>query len=638
PNMEVRVFNPFVRGRMRVTQLLGRFTELNRRMHNKLFVADGQLAVVGGRNLIDDYFGLGKEICYRDFDLLAMGPVVSQAEHAVDQYWSSQWAYPISSLVKPPSQAEADRELHRFSERVAADRANFPYALPHDRDTALAFLVQFRRKGIWCPAELVYDDPNSVANPAEAPPGRVWKKVNELAMQAQHEIVIENPYLLPEPKMPTVRALRERGVQLRMLTNSLGTADEVPLNAHYAKARPEMVDLGVELYELKPDAASRALYTTRPATSKARLGAARKGHGVRPQDGGHRIVQPRSALDEPGHRNGVHRAEPTAGGAGSRCLRPRLRARERLAHRRRRRRGLRRLDHPEPSAAARRAARSGQRVAALPPVDRADPAHRPLALRNRLHARGEIVILRALGFGVVGVRRFSPSATTGLLSAAAGPPRRSVGSPGGARGSLGLRCDLLGGCTAIDCAADHLVEDRGEEQPEDRDAEHPAEHRDAECEAHLGPGAGRRDQGDDAEDEGERRHDDRPQPGATGLDDRLVARLPLFLELLGELHDQDGVLGGEADQYDQTDLREDVVVRANRPDTGDGGQEAHGHDQDDGARQRPALVLAGQHHEDQERAEREHEDGGVAGEDLLERQLGPLEAQSRRKLGLGPRL
>ena len=92
---------------MRITQLLGRFTELNHRMHQKLFVADGQLAVVGGRNLIDDYFGLGKEICYRDFDLLAMGPVVSQAEAAFDQFWNSQWAYPISSLEEPPSQRGA---------------------------------------------------------------------------------------------------------------------------------------------------------------------------------------------------------------------------------------------------------------------------------------------------------------------------------------------------------------------------------------------------------------------------------------------------------------------------------------------------------------------------------------------------
>jgi putative cardiolipin synthase len=271
PNMEVRVFNPFVRGRMRTLQLLGRFTEINRRMHNKLFIADGQLAVVGGRNLIDDYFGLGKEICYRDFDLLAMGPVVSQTEAAFDQYWNSRWAYPISSLEKPPSQAERDAALARFSQQVAADRANFPYALPHDRDSALAWLVAFRGKGIWGPAEAVYGDPNSVANPAKAPPGRTWEKMNALASQAEHEIVIENPYLLPEPKMPTVRALRARGVQLRMLTNSLATTDEVPVNAHYANARPELVNLGVDLYEMKPYAASRALYIARPATSQARL-------------------------------------------------------------------------------------------------------------------------------------------------------------------------------------------------------------------------------------------------------------------------------------------------------------------------------------------------------------------------------
>ena len=126
PNIEIRVFNPFSRGRMRLTQLLGRFTQLNPRMQKKLFIADGQAAVVGGRNLIDDYFGLGKEICYRDFDLLAIGPVVSQAEAAFDQSWNSQWSYPISSLVKPPSQAEWDQELARFSERLAADATNRP--------------------------------------------------------------------------------------------------------------------------------------------------------------------------------------------------------------------------------------------------------------------------------------------------------------------------------------------------------------------------------------------------------------------------------------------------------------------------------------------------------------------------------
>ena len=220
----------------------------------------------------DEYFGMGKEICYRDFDLLAIGPVAADAEAGFDRYWNSQWTYPISSLVKPASQAEVDQALARFSARVAADRANFPYALPHDRDAALAWLLQFRGKVVWAPAELVYDDPNSVANPANAPPGMVWNKMAYLANHAEHELVLENAYLLPKPKMPAVRALRERGVELRMLTNSLASTDEVPVKAHYANSRREMVDLGVELYEMKPNAASRELYIARPATSKAHLG------------------------------------------------------------------------------------------------------------------------------------------------------------------------------------------------------------------------------------------------------------------------------------------------------------------------------------------------------------------------------
>src|SRR4029077_20985734 len=145
-------------------------------------------------------------------------------------------------------------------------------ALPHDGDSALAWLGQFHGKVVWGPAELVHDDPNSVANPADAPPGVVWDKMAALTRQAEHEFVVENAYLLPNPNMPTARALRERGVELRMLTNSLASTDEVPVNAHYANSRQQLVDLGVQLYEMKPHAASRELYIARPATSKAHLG------------------------------------------------------------------------------------------------------------------------------------------------------------------------------------------------------------------------------------------------------------------------------------------------------------------------------------------------------------------------------
>jgi putative cardiolipin synthase len=95
--------------------------------------------------------------------------------------------------------------------------------------------------------------------------------MDALANQAEHEIVIENAYLLPNPGMPGFRAWRERGVRVRALTNSLATTDEVPVNAHYANVRPELVALGMELYEMKPFAASRALYIAHADTSKAHL-------------------------------------------------------------------------------------------------------------------------------------------------------------------------------------------------------------------------------------------------------------------------------------------------------------------------------------------------------------------------------
>jgi putative cardiolipin synthase len=272
PNIEVRVFNPYARGTMRVLQYIGRFNELNRRMHNKVFVADGKVAVIGGRNLSDDYFGMGKKLSFRDFDLLAIGPVVTQAEGAFDLYWNSRWAYPISSLAKPAPRAKREQTLSTFHEKLKEDLAQFPYALPRDRNDALAWLERFRGKAIWGPAEVVYNDPSRAGKPSKAPPGVVWERMRALAQQAQHEIVAENAYLVPEQKhAPGYRELRDRGVTLRLLTNSLASTDVVPVNAHYAKTRPELVDMGVELYEMKPWAASRELYLAHAAKSKAHL-------------------------------------------------------------------------------------------------------------------------------------------------------------------------------------------------------------------------------------------------------------------------------------------------------------------------------------------------------------------------------
>jgi putative cardiolipin synthase len=272
PNIEVRVFNPYARGWFRLLQYIGRFTELNRRMHNKLFVADGKVAVVGGRNLTDDYFGLGKKYSFRDFDLLAIGPVVTQAEHIFDQYWNSKWAYPITSLRKPAPRAKQEQSLKRFNDKLKEDLATFPYALPRDRNEALAWLVQFEGKAIWGPAEVVSNNPNRAGKPSKAPPGVVWDKMVSLAMQSKYEIVAENAYLVPEERRaPGYHELRERGVTLRLLTNSLASTDVVPVNAHYAVSRPRLAEMGVELYEMKPWAESRSLYIGNIAKNQGHL-------------------------------------------------------------------------------------------------------------------------------------------------------------------------------------------------------------------------------------------------------------------------------------------------------------------------------------------------------------------------------
>jgi hypothetical protein len=118
------------------------------------------------------------------------------------------------------------------------------------------------------------------------------------------------------------------------------------------------------------------------------------------------------------------------------------------------------------------------------------------------------------------------------------------------------------------------------------------------------PGAGRQHQRHHAHDEGKAGHQDGAQPQPGGMDGGLDGFLAADLQLAGEFHDQDGVLAGQPDQHEQADLGEDVVVAARQPDTGDGAEQAHRHDQDDRQRQEQAFILGGQHQEDQQHAER----------------------------------
>ena len=103
PNVELRLYNPFPAGRdsalLRLAALLGDFGRLNRRMHNKLFIADARAAIVGGRNLADAYFMRSDEGNFIDFDLLCVGQVVLELSGHFDTFWNSEFAVPLQALA-----------------------------------------------------------------------------------------------------------------------------------------------------------------------------------------------------------------------------------------------------------------------------------------------------------------------------------------------------------------------------------------------------------------------------------------------------------------------------------------------------------------------------------------------------------
>lgn len=270
PNIEVRIFNPFIERRgSRALEWLRRFSHVNHRMHNKMLIVDGQALVVGGRNIADSYFGFDSEVTFRDLDLLAVGALALDAEQAFDLYWNSPWAFPIGNLhrhnYKPEESAVLLAELRKT---LARTEAKLPRRKSEPAEERLGRLDDDGRDIVWAPGELVYDRPEKIAARKLHEPSPAAARTALIASQAQHELVVEAAYFVPPKKLTLVHALRQRGVSIRILTNSLASTDLVPVHAEYAKSRRGLVEAGAQLFELDAWAASRSFYVAPP---RARL-------------------------------------------------------------------------------------------------------------------------------------------------------------------------------------------------------------------------------------------------------------------------------------------------------------------------------------------------------------------------------
>ena len=259
PNIEIRIFNPSA-ARTKVGKILAfasEFRRLNRRMHNKTFVVDAAMGIVGGRNIGDEYFDLHPEMNFLDRDVLAQGPVVQAMASNFDAYWNSAWSYPINLLSHGREGDAATIARFEATRAAAADTTGFPQAPVEDAVAAHATLQREMERAVWAPAELVFDPPAQEMTADTDQPQRTARTLQRIVEQTDFELLIESAYLiLGDSQLHLLEQLRARGVRVDAVTNSLASNDLTANHAGYARRRPAMLAAGLNLFELKPDAAA----------------------------------------------------------------------------------------------------------------------------------------------------------------------------------------------------------------------------------------------------------------------------------------------------------------------------------------------------------------------------------------------
>jgi cardiolipin synthase C len=258
PNIEVRMFNPFGSrsGTVRYAfEAMGSFSRINRRMHNKSWIVDNRIAIVGGRNLGDEYFGASEEVNFVDLDFALVGPIVRDVSASFDRYWNSAAAYPVALLSPEAVSVDALDALREGARPKLQAAADGKFAEQLRSDDAVQRLVAGDWPMRWTARyRFVADDPAKALGKDGGIRGSdVLTAVVPMMENARTLVTIISPYFVPgEVGTRSLTGQVARGVEVRVLTNSLAANDVAMVYGGYSKARPDLLAGGVQLWELKP--------------------------------------------------------------------------------------------------------------------------------------------------------------------------------------------------------------------------------------------------------------------------------------------------------------------------------------------------------------------------------------------------
>ena len=273
PNFSVRIFNPFHRGAAgRAWSGLTDLTRVNRRMHTKTFTVDGQVTILGGRNIADEYFGAREDAKFGDLDVVGVGSIAGDVSMMFDTFWNHETALPVPAFAEMPDDPAAQLKILRDQLERASEKIQETRYAQAVRATALEFMDLERGVLEWAPYQLVYDSPDKGVRSKDGPSVAITRPLVEALKSAKNELIVISPYFVPRKTgIDFFSELQARGVDVTIVTNSLAANNQVTVHGGYAPSRKPLLEKGVRIFEVRPDATVQGSEIVAASGAKATL-------------------------------------------------------------------------------------------------------------------------------------------------------------------------------------------------------------------------------------------------------------------------------------------------------------------------------------------------------------------------------
>ena len=252
PNIQVKLFNPYHFRKYRALDMLLDLKRINRRMHNKSFIVDHQVALIGGRNMTNQYFNVSNNYQFADVDVMLVGQAVADISDSFDEYWNDDYAYNVQEVVDPDahhlSYASLKQQLDTYYQKATVQN----YLNLTNQTQVIDQLIHQNLPLDWVKAKVVQDSPDKVRAKAKKEEHLNFQLINHLE-KPEKNIDFVSAYFVPEKKGAKIlEDLAQNGVEVRVLTNSFKANDVPVVHAFYSKYRQELLESGVQLYEFLP--------------------------------------------------------------------------------------------------------------------------------------------------------------------------------------------------------------------------------------------------------------------------------------------------------------------------------------------------------------------------------------------------